>query len=100
MSNCSVCGGATDAPAISFGCRINETESRATGVELICSSACGRRYGLQSLAIAQLWPQEATTAEKQELREHENALLRRPMTPTLLGLLAGSIFKDREERSR
>lgn len=67
----------------------------------LCSRACAVRL-LDPVGIAHLFPEIATDAEELALREHEEVLMRRVLVPwanpVFAGQLAGSLFRQREER--
>lgn len=75
-----------------------------SGHDVICSVECFRTL-YAGRAVAHLFPAYATEEEHVDLRRHEQSLIdavrsARTPNPTLLGTMAGSVFKAREERER
>lgn len=97
---CSICKEPITPGKAAFvqSCVGIETANPTSTYGVICSAPCARAWGESGLTLAALWPQDATEEELIELRQHEDELLRRPMNPRMFGLLAGRIFRAREER--
>lgn len=76
-------------------------EGWATGHDVVCSADCLRAF-MTGLAVAVLFPHDATEAEHKALRDHEDALIARLLAhssnPTMIGKVCGSLFLQREER--
>lgn len=71
------------------------------GHTMICSAPCMREV-YSGLAIAHMFPADATPDEERALIEHEDDLLARALklwAPKGIGQLAGSIFEARERRA-
>jgi hypothetical protein len=76
-------------------------EGWATGWASFCGAACFRSE-YSGMQVAHLFPAHATEAEMALLRQHEDVMLRRCIersNPKMIGALAGSFFRQREERA-
>lgn len=91
MISCCICGytESSDDPPSGW----------ATGYASFCSAACLRSQ-YKGLSIAVIFPADATPEEHRALRDHEDELFRRTLdaNPKMIGALAGSLFRQREER--
>lgn len=66
----------------------------------LCMLACARVH-LGRTGVAHLFPEIAEPADELALREQENMLLKNcTSSPRFVGMLAGKIWKDRDERSQ
>lgn len=88
---CAVCG--------RVDLSVERPRGWTTGHLQVCGADC-LRHEYEGMAIAHLFPADATPEEERALREHEDGILTRARTynPTMAGRMRGSVFRAREER--